>query len=463
MGQGKIWPLLWRFATPAIVANLVASSYNIVDAIFVGRLGSAALAALAIAFPLMMIYTAIGMGVAVGSASLISRNLGAGKRLEAEKTVGAGITLFLILGAAFTGIFYPNLEKLLVLFGATGDVLTFAFSYMKIETLFIMLNFFVIVLAEIIRAEGNPVLSSTASIIAGVMNCIWDPLLGYGIGPFPRLGMAGFAYATSVGRGIAVIILVVYLVSGRSSYRLHPSYFLPKIAIMKEIVRVGFATMMRMSVGSFVQTLADRVAASFGVIPLAVLGVIFRVVSFVFMPCQAISQAEMPLVGYNYGARKNDRVGEIVIKAGIAATGWSMICWAIIMLAPAPILSMFGNDVEYISQGVWAFRIFAIGFFSIGIQMTVSSFFQGLGRALPALLVAIARQAIFLIPCVLILPRFFGLTGLWMSFPTADILGAIISFFWGSVEFRRIGLRLNLSTVLPRSPISVADDPPQKK
>ncbi len=455
MGQGKIWPLLWHFSAPAIIANLVSGSYNIVDAIFVGRLGSAALAALAIAFPLMMIYTAIGMGIGAGSASLISRNLGAGKRLEADKTVGAGIISFLILGAVFTGIFYPNLEKLLVLFGATGDVLTLAFSYMKIETIFMILNFFLLVLVEIVRAEGNPVLSSTTSIIAGVMNCIWDPILMFGFGPFPAMGISGAAVATSVGRGISIIILVVYLVSGRSSYRLHPSYFLPKIAIMKEIVRIGFATMMRMSSGSIVQTLADRVAASFGVIPLAVLGVIFRVVSFVFMPCQAISQAEMPLVGYNYGARKNDRVGEIVIKAGIAATGWSMICWAIIMLAPAPILSMFGNDVEYISQGVWAFRIFAIGFFSIGIQMTVSSFFQGIGRALPALIVAIARQVIFLIPSILLLTRIYGLTGLWMSFPTADILGAVVSFIWGIRGFRRIGVHFNLRSAFSHNPTSI--------
>ena len=463
MGRGKIWPLLWRFSAPAIVSMLVASSYNIVDAIFIGRLGPEALAALAIAFPLMIIYMAIGMGIAVGSASRISRYLGAGKRQEADMTVGAGITLFLILGALLTIVFYPNLENILRLFGADESVLTLALAYMKIETMFILLNFFMVVLAEIVRAEGSPVLSSAASIIAGVLNCIIDPFLIFGLGPFPEMGIAGAAVATTIGRGIVVVFLLFYLLSNRSSYKLRLSYFLPKLREYKEIMHIGFATMVRMSGGSIVQILAARSAASFGVIPLAVLGVIFRVVSFVFMPCMGIGQATMPLVGYNYGAKKNQRVGEIVVKAGIASTGWAILCWIVIMIATTAILSLFGNDAEYLSHGVWAFRIFAITFFTIGIQITVSSFFQGLGRALPALIVGSARQVIFLIPGILLLPRFFGLTGLWIAFPIADILGAVVSLVWVMAEFRRIGLRLRSVPVLSDSTHVLADNPTEKE
>lgn len=444
MGKGQIWPLLLRFSGPSIVSALVSSSYNLVDAVFVGRLGSEALAALAISFPLMIIYTAVGTGVAIGSASLISRNLGAGNREQVNRTAGNGISLFFVIGATATLIFYFNLEPLLRLFGATEKVLELAMAYMKVETGFITLNFFLIVLVELVRAEGNPVLSSTASIISGVINCIMDPILMFGIGFFPTMGIAGAAVATSVGRAISIIILVVYLASSRSSYHLRLQYFVPNLKIVKEILRVGVSSMVRMSGGSIVQMLADRVASSFGVIPLAVLGVLVRVNSFAFQPCFGMGQGMLPLVGYNYGARQNQRVAEIVTKTTIAAFSWGVLCWIIVLLLPTPILSIFGSDPDYLAQGTWAFRIFAFGFFTVGTQMVLASFFQGIGKGMPALIVSSSRQVIFLIPSILLLPWLFGLTGLWLAFPIADALALVLSLAWIVAEFRRMGVGFSL-------------------
>jgi putative MATE family efflux protein len=444
MGKGRIWPLLLRFSGPSIVSALVSSSYNLVDAVFVGRLGPEALGALAIAFPLMIIYTAVGMGIAIGSASLISRNLGAGNREQVNRTVGNGISLFFIIGAIATLIFYFNLEPLLRLFGATDKVLELAMAYMKVETGFIVLNLFLIVLVELVRAEGNPVLSSAASITSGVVNCIMDPILIFGIGFFPTMGIAGAAVATSVGRAISIIILIVYLASNRSSYHLRPQYFVPNLKIIREILRVGASSMVRMSGGSIVQVLADREASSFGVIPLAVLGVLIRVSSFAFQPCFGMGQGMLPLVGYNYGAKQNQRVGEIVTKATIAAFIWGVLCWIIALLLPTPILSIFGSDPNYLAQGTWAFRIFAFGFFTVGAQMVLSSFFQGLGKGMPALIVSSSRQVIFLIPGVILFPWLFGLTGLWLAFPIADALALILSLAWIVAEFRRMGVIFSL-------------------
>ncbi len=463
MGQGKIWPLLWRFSAPSVISMLVVSSYNIVDAIWIGRLGSEALAAMAIVFPLMIIYMAAGMGVAVGSASLISRRLGSGQREEADRAVGAGITLFLILSIILTVIFYPNLESVLSVFGATGEVLTMAVAYMRIDTIFITLSLLLIVLSEMVRAEGRPVLSSTASIVSGVLNCILDPLFIFGWGIFPEMGIAGAAVATTIGRGIGVIILLFYLLSGRLSYRLRLSYFKPVLRVYLDIFRIGFTVMIRNAGGSFVQILATRSAASFGVIPLALLGVVFRILSFGFMPCVGVSQAIMPLVGYNYGAKKYGRISEIVVKAGAATTGWAIICWVAVMVAARPILSLFGSDAEYLEQGAIAFRLFAAVFFTVGVQVTISALFQGLGRALPALIVGSARQVIFLVPAVLILPRLLGVNGLWLSFPVADVLGIIVSILWGRAEFHRMGLQFNTRPLLYGNQVSVADDSPKGK
>ena len=186
--------------------------------------------------------------------------------------------------------------------------------------------------------------------------------------------------------------------------------------------------------------LVNRTAVSFGSIPLAVMGVIFRAMSFVFMPCVGIGQGMMPLIGFNFGAGKLLRVGETVIKGGLASTVWSTLWWGIVLLFPVPIISIFNNDPEFIKVGSEAIRIFGLAMFAIGIQISSSFFFQGIGRGLPSLVLASARQVLFLLPCLLILPRIFGLTGLWVSFPVADGISVILTLIWVGIQFRKMGI-----------------------
>lgn len=315
MGQDTIWRLLLSYSGPAIIAAVVHASYNLVDAIFVGVLGTEALAALAVSNPLMTIYWSIGVGIGVGAASLIARRLGSGEKEEVNRAAGCSITLFCIVSALATVIFVMNLETLLRLFGADESVLPLAKSYMFIETIFIPLNFILVILGELVRVQGSPTIASATMITSGVMNCIWDPILMFGIGPFPAFGIAGAALATSLGRGIGALILFVYLALGRSVYQFKPSHFLPRLGIVTEIYRVGISMTVRTNAMSISQVIAARVAASFGVVPLAVLGVLVRASGFAFMPCVGIGQGMLPLVGYNFGARKNERIGEIVTKA----------------------------------------------------------------------------------------------------------------------------------------------------
>ncbi len=444
MGRGSIWRLLLRFSGPAIVAMLVHSSYNIVDAIFVGRLGTEALAALTVAFPLMMIFMAIGMGTGVGAASLISRRLGAKDHEGANRVAGVTITLAIVIGALMTIVCLPNLEALLRLFGATGSVLPLAKSYMSILATFAVVNFFSLTVGNIIRAEGNPVFPSVVMIVAAVTNIILDPVLIFGLGPIPAMGVAGAATATVIARTIATVLFIVYFASGRTSYQFRLGYFLPNLKILVEIYRVGMASIVRMIAGSVVMVFFNRIAASFGVIPLAVIGVLFRSSSFAFMPCMGLGQGMLPLVGYNFGAKLKDRVGEVVVKAGLATFVWGVLCWIFVMLLSTEVMSIFNTDPQFLAEGSRALRIFALGFFTIGIQMTLSVFFQGIGKGLPSLVLASARQVLFLLPGLLLLPRIFGLTGLWAAFPAADALGIILTLFWASIEFRRQGIHLRL-------------------
>ena len=452
MGKDPIWNLLFRFSGPAIVAQIVNASYNLVDAIFIGRLGTTALAAIAVANPLMAIYRAVGVGIGLGAASLIARRLGAGKKEEADRTAGAAITTFLIISAVITAICIWNLDTLLRLFGADASVLPPARSYMLVETGFIALDFIVLVLVELVRVGGNPTLASAAMVTSGIMNCIWDPILGYGFGPFPKMGMAGFALATSVGRSFAFIMLVSYLVSGKSAYRLKPRYFLPSFRIAVDIYRVGISMTLRMMAGSVSQIIASRTAAAFGEMPLAVVGVLFRASGFAFTPCMGLGQGMLPLVGYNYGAHNKERVGELVIKSSTTGFVWGAICWVGAMLASVQVMSLFSTDPNFLIAASPAFRIFALGFFTVGLQNILSFFFQGIGKAFASLVVTSSRQLLFLIPCLLIMPRLFGVNGLWAAYPVADAFSLILTLIWTGIEFRELGIPFSLRRILSGQP-----------
>ncbi|MCD6358949.1 MAG: MATE family efflux transporter [Dehalococcoidia bacterium] len=444
MGRESISKLLFRFSGPAIAAMLVSSSYNVIDAIFIGRLGTESLAAVTAAFPMMMIFMAISVGTGVGAASLIARHLGARRRDEADRVVCNTITLTVITGLIVTAVFLPNTRFLLSLFGASGNNLPIAESYVTILIIFVVITFSSVVMENLIRAEGNPSFSGTVMIISAVTNIILDPIFIFGLGPIPAMGVSGAAAATVVGRSVGVIVFLGYLLSGKTSYRLRRSYFMLRMCILVEIYRVGVASIVRIIAGSVSLILANRVAASFGVIPLAALGVVFRISSFAFMPCVGVAQGMMPIVGYNFGAEQTRRVGEVVIKAGVVAFAWSLFCWAVVTIFPVQVVSLFNSDPQFLGEGIGVLRIFSIGYFVVGIQIILTSFFQGIGKGVASLVLSSSRQVIFLLPAVLIFPMWFGLNGLWAAFPFADIAAVILTLVWAGIQFKRMGIQFRL-------------------
>ena len=449
MGRDKVTRLLLRFSGPAILAAETSALYNLFDAIWCGRLSTEAVAALAVANPLMAIYRAIGAGIGVGATSLIARNLGAGRKEETNRTAGCGISLFFIVSGLVTIISLMNLEPLLRLFGASDSVLPFAYSYMFVETCSLVLDFFLVVLVELVRVGGSPALASAGMIAASVLDFIWSPILVFGLGPLPALGIAGAALGTTVGRGIGVSILLIYLGLGKSIYQFRPRHFLPNLRIVTEIYRVGLSQTVRASSASLSLAIANNVAASFGVVALAVLGVIFKVNMLVFAFCMGIGQGMLPLVAYNFGAQKKERVSEVVVKAGLTSFTWGALCWVVVTLFPAQIMSVFGTDPNFLAVGTTALRIFALGFFALGVQNNLSFFFQGIGRGIPSLVVASSRNIIFLIPCLLTFPSMFGLTGLWAAYPVADALSLTLTLTWMVVTFRSLKIPLRLRSGSP--------------
>jgi putative MATE family efflux protein len=442
MGKDPVWRLLFHFSGPALVSMTVASTYNLVDAIFVGRLGAGALAAMTVTYPLLLSFIAIASGTSVGVVSLISRRLGAGEKKSADIAACVSITLCFILSAVIALLCLPNIEGILVVLGAGDVVLPLAVKYTSILIKFIIFTYLFMILGSIIRADGNPVFTSSVSVLSSILNIILDPVFIFGLGPVPAMGISGAATATVIAQAAGTIVYLFYILSKRIGYNFNIIYFLPYPAVIADIYRIGVASIVRSGVQFLVMGIVNRKAAFFGVAPLAVVGVLIRMGRFAVMPSIGLGQGLLPLIGYNYGARNKDRVAELVLKASISGIIWSVLCWVIIMLFPGFLMGLFNSDPGFLKTGIPAARIYFICIFIVGIQMVPGFFFQGIGRGIPATVLSSARHIFFLLPMILFLPGIYDVKGLWMSFPIADILTFILGILWLGKEFRRQGIRL---------------------
>ncbi len=442
MGRDRIWGLMLRFSLPAIISMTVASSYQLVDAIFVGRLGATALAAMSVTYPMMMSIVAIASGTAAGVTSLISRSLGAGDHENADRTASIAISLSFILSAIIALVCLPFLDPLLRSLGARDVVLPLARSYVDVQIVFNVFAYLSMMLANVIRADGNPIFSSGVSIGSALLNVALDPMFIYGFGPIPAMGVRGAAVATVIAQVASTAVYLGYIVLGHTAYKFRPAYFWPRLSIVAGIYRVGTASIVRSAAQFLVMGVINNTAASYGVVPLAVMGVLVRAGRFIQMPILGLGQGTLPIIGFNFGAKKKDRVGELVLKSAMAGTAWSLLCWMAIMLFPSQIMSAFSGETQFMAEGALAIRLSSVAYCTMGLRMVPGNLFQGIGKGLPATVLTAAQSVAFLLPAILVTPRLLGLNGLWLAFPIADVMGLVLGQVWMNVELRRQGIRI---------------------
>jgi len=438
LGKENITRLMFQYSLPATVGMVVAATYNIADTIFIGRLGSEAIAALSIAFPIQMILAAIGVGVGVGAASLISRSLGAGNVSTAERAIGQVISLALIFGlfTAVVSMFY--LQPLLALIGARGEVLVYAEDYTSVITTGAVFFFLIMGLNNVVRAEGSPILSMQVMIGSSLLNIALDPIFIFVLG----LEVQGAAIATVLSKTLGALVLLAHFISGRSSLILYRRSLKLDWEITKEIARIGLTSMLRLLAKNLSLTAVNIVLAGFGHIPIAAMGLFFRLQSLIIMPVIGFSQGLLPVIGYNYGANKKERIREAVIKGFTISTVFITLLALVNFLIPTTLLSIFTSDPELLSLGSYALRIMIIMFPLIGIQFIASVFFQAIGKALPALILSLLREVMIFIPLLLVLSGYFGLDGVWVTRPISDLLAFIITITMIIRELRKQGIPL---------------------
>ncbi|HZK29142.1 MAG TPA: MATE family efflux transporter [Clostridia bacterium] len=436
MESGNIPKLLLKFSLPAIIGLLVNALYNIVDSIFVGQgVGELALAGVTVGLPVVTTFMACVMLIGMGATSLISIRLGEKKEQEAEKIVANALILFLVIGISLAGVGLIFLEPILIFFGASPEVLPYATDYMRI----ILLGgiFFAIGtgMNNFIRAEGNPKTAMNTMLIGTVVNIVLDYVFIF----IFHWGIKGAAIATIVSYGVTSAWVLHYFLAGNSALKIRLENFKLEKKIVKAIVFIGFPTFILQITGSIQQLILNRSLVRYGGdLALATIGILMSTVTFLVMPAMGISQGAQPIIGYNYGAKKYERVKDTLKLSIVAATGIVTIGFIISKIWPVQIISLFNKNPELIATGAHAMGIFFKFIPLVGMQMISASYFQAVGKPSQATLLGLSRQVLIFIPLLLILPRYWGLEGIWWSGPLSDLGAFILTGIWLWFEIRAL-------------------------
>lgn len=442
--------LIVRYAVPPMVALLVMATYNVVDTIFVGQSsGTLALAGLAICFPIQMTIMAAAIGVGIGAASIVSRSLGAKEQRQAERAAGTSFVIAGTMGLIISALSFTFIEPLLELFGATEAVLPYARDYLSIILIGSVFLSIAVSSHNIARSEGNVKIAMTSMILGAVVNTILDPIFIFGL----DMGIRGAAVATVIANITSFLFICTYFVRGKSLLRIGRGDLVPDFTLLPEMFRLGGTNFAQMVAGNLMAIAINGTIVTYGDdVHLAIMGVINRSMMFFFLPIFGLVQGLQPIIGFNYGAGDYDRVVEAVRKATIYTTVLATVAFVILMLGPKVLLSVFSSDQALIDGGAPVMRLVVLAMPFIGLQMVGGNMFLAMGKVRPAFVLALSRQVLFLLPLIFILPRFYGLDGLWASFPVADTVAVTVTVVLVRRELRALGRRGQTAVELVEEP-----------
>lgn len=431
LGIKLVGALLAEFAIPSIIAMLVSALYNIVDQLFIGHyVGMLGNAATNVAFPLTMSCTAIALMCGIGGAANFNLNLGRGNQEKAAKYAGNAAALMVVIGVAlciFTKIF---LKPLMTAFGATDQTLVYSLTYTGITSFGFPFLIFTTGGSNLIRADGSPRFSMMCTLTGAIVNTVLDALFMIKF----RLGIQGAAWATVTGQVVSAVLVAVYL-SRFKTVPLKRECFRPKAACWGNIARLGMSPCINQLAMMFVQIVLNNVLTYYGGqseyggdIPLACAGIISKVGMMFFSIVIGISQGMQPIVSFNYGAKQYQRVIEAVWKSIACATVISIAAFLCFQIFPRQIIGLFGQESEeYFQFAERYFRIYMFFTFANQFQPIVANMYTSIGKAAAGAFMSLTRQILFLMPLLVILPRFFGLEGAMYAAPIADFVAFLLA------------------------------------
>lgn len=429
LGSEPITRLLIKFSVPAMVGMIVNALYNIVDRIFIGRgVDSVAIGGIFVGMPLMLIFMGFGMLIGIGGNTLVSIRLGEGNKEEADKIANNSLLLLFIAGIILSLTGFIFLRPVLMLFGASESNIGYAMDYLRIILIGAPFQAIGFGMNNFIRGEGNPKIAMFTMLIGAILNIILDPIFIFVF----NMGVQGAALATIISQFVSAVWVLRYFLSGNSILNIGIKYMKLEFSIVKRIIGNGFAPFSMQIAASMVTALYNNNLQNYGGdLAVSTMGVINSVSMMILMPVFGLNQGAQPIMGFNYGAQKFNRVKKALIYSIIAATTITTFGFIITQFFPELIVGLFVGDTESAATmmeiAIPAMRRVLLMLPILGFQIISTSYFQATGRPKQAMLLSLSRQVLFLIPLIIILPKIFGLIGVWSAGPTADLLSSLVA------------------------------------
>ncbi len=437
LGEGRIGPLLARFALPTIIGMVVSALYNVVDRIFIGRgVGELALAAVTVAFPFQLIQISFSILIGVGASALISINLGEKDKDKAERILGNGFSLNMAISVVTAIIGIVFLDSFLRIFGASEEVLPYARSFTLVVLLGTPFGTISMGLNGFIRSEGNPKVAMVTQLVGPLLNVMLCPFFIFVL----RLGIVGSALANVVSQTVGSAWVLSYYFSGKSHLRIRLANLVPRRDIALPIMALGSATALSEFASAIMNGIMNNQLERYGGdSSITAMGIVFAVGNLVYMTFIGMNMGMQPLIGYNIGAGLYGRARKIALAAIASATVFAIAVFMLVQLTPGTLVSLFAGTSTSVGEiGIYAIRHYFLFLPLVGFQVLGAGYFQAAGKPTRSLILGLSRQFIILVPLLLILPLFWGLNGVWNSQPVADILSFAVTAIFLIREMRSL-------------------------
>lgn len=438
MGYMPVAKLVTTMSLPMIISMLVQALYNVVDSMFVSRVSENALTAVSLAFPAQNLMIAVATGTAVGVNALLSKSLGEKNFKRANSVAENGVFLalvgfvvFLLFGLFGTGIFFRSQTDI-------KEILDYGTDYLTVCCCFSFGVFGQIMFERLMQATGRTFYTLITQGVGAVVNIILDPIFIFGYCGMPRMEAKGAAVATVIGQIVAFILAVILNKVKNPDVNLNLKKFRPDFKMIGRIYAIGVPSIIMVAIGSVMTYSLNRILISFTETAAAVFGVYFKLQSFVFMPVFGLNNGVIPIVAYNYGAKKRDRVMKAIKVALVFAVSFMLIGFALMQLIPSQLLGIFNASEDMLKIGITALKTISFSFIAAGFSVVMSSTFQAFGKGVYSMLISIARQIIVLIPAAYLLSKTGVLANIWWAFPIAEVMSVAVAAVLFAVLYKKV-------------------------
>ena len=437
LGEERIIKLVFKFSIPAIIGMLVNALYNVVDRIYIGHgVGSLGIGGITVSFPIMLILMAFSMLIGIGANSLVAIRLGQDRKDEAERIFCNAFVLLIVTSLTLSVLGLIFMESVLKLMGTSEQILPYAKDYLGIILLGAVFQSVGMGMNNFIRSEGNPKIAMGTMLIGAFTNIVLDPVFIFVF----NLGMKGAAIATIISQAVSALWVMYYFIRGKSFLKLKLPYMKLKLTNIGKILALGVAPFAMQIASSVLNFIMNKGLNTYGGdTAVSGMGIVNSIVTLLIMPIFGINQGLQPIIGYNYGAEKYDRVKKAYGLGVLFATIIVVIGWVATRVFPEHLVYLFNKkDADLIAFGVKAIKRNLIFLPIIGFQIVTSNYFQAVGKPKHSAFLGLSRQVIILIPALIILPKFFGLDGIIAAAPLADLLSSILTGLFITIEMRKL-------------------------